>query len=80
MGDFTLALVMFTIRPKRLTAMPSTTARISAMGVSMLASSALIQSSRSQLRKSPGGGPPALFTRMSGAGQAASAAAARPPS
>src|SRR5206468_666711 len=37
----------------------------------MLPSSALIQSSRSNLRKSPGGGPPALLMRMSGAGQAA---------
>jgi hypothetical protein len=41
----------------------------------MLASSAAIQSSRVQLRKSPGGGPPALLTRISGCGQAASAAA-----
>ncbi len=35
-----------------------------AMGVSMLASTALIQASRSQSRKSPGGGPPALVTTM----------------
>jgi hypothetical protein len=40
----------------------------------MLASIALIQSSRVQLRKSPGGGPPALFTRISGSGQAFSTA------
>jgi len=40
----------------------------------MLASSALIQVSRSQSRKSPGGGPPALLTRMSGVPQARSAA------
>eukprot|EP01041_Mallomonas_annulata_P017070 gene17069-35352_t len=33
----------------------------------MLASSALIQASRSQARKSPGGGPPALLTTMSNA-------------
>jgi hypothetical protein len=46
--------------------MPSTVALISSIGVSMLASSALIQSSRVQLRKSPGGGPPALLIRMSG--------------
>jgi len=41
----------------------------------MLASMALIQSSRFHSRKSPRGGPPALLTRMSGFGQAASAAA-----
>ena len=35
------------------------------MGVSILASTALIQASRSQVRKSPGGGPPALVTTMS---------------
>jgi len=55
---------------------PSTVALISSIGVSMLASIALIQSSRVQLRKSPGGGPPALFTRMSGSGQAFSTALA----
>ena len=54
--------------------MPSTVARISSMGVSMLASSAAIQAARSHWRKSPGGGPPALLTRMSTCGQAASAA------
>jgi hypothetical protein len=32
----------------------------------MLASIALIQASRSQSRKSPGGGPPALLMMMSG--------------
>jgi len=41
----------------------------------MLALTARSQSSRENLRKSPGGGPPALVTRMSGFGQAASAAA-----
>jgi hypothetical protein len=55
--------------------MPSTVALIISIGASMLASSAASQSSRVQLRKSPGGGPPALLTRMSGCGQAASAAA-----
>ena len=55
--------------------MPSTVALMSSIGVSMLASSARIQASRSQSRKSPGGGPPALLTRMSGSGHAASAAA-----
>jgi hypothetical protein len=43
----------------------------------MLASIALIQSSRVQLRKSPGGGPPALLTRMS-IWPAAFSAASRP--
>ena len=55
--------------------MPSTVALISSIGVSMFASSALIQASRSQSRKSPGGGPPALLTRISGCGHAASACA-----
>ena len=58
MGAFTAAEVMFTTRPKPRSAMPSTTALISSMGVSMLASTALSQSSRVQSRKSPGGGPP----------------------
>ena len=41
----------------------------------MLASMAASHTSRSHSRKSPGGGPPALLTRISGVGQAASAAA-----
>ena len=65
MGAFTALEVMLTMRPKPRAAMPSTVALISAMGVSMLASTALIQASRSQSRKSPGGGPPALVTTMS---------------
>src|SRR6266852_2208352 len=73
-GAFTALEVMFTMRPKRRAIILSTVARISSIGVSMLASSALIQVSRSHSRKSPGGGPPALLTRMSGSGQAASAA------
>ena len=48
--------------------MPSTTARISSIGVSMLARSAASQASSPQSRKSPGGGPPALLTRMSASG------------
>src|SRR5579883_36633 len=72
-GAFTALEVMFTTRPKRRWIMPSTVRRMSSMGVSMLASSALIQMSRSHSRKSPGGGPPALLTRMSGLGQASSA-------
>ena len=66
---------MLTMRPNLRAVMPSTVALMSSIGVSMLASSARIQASRSQSRKSPGGGPPALVTRMSGSGQAASAAA-----
>src|SRR5215813_2112831 len=42
------------------------------MGASMLASTALRQSSRLKSLKSPGGGPPALLMRMSGLPQAAS--------
>ena len=53
--------------------MPSTVALISMIGVSMLALTAFCQSSIAQSRKSPCGGPPALLTRMSGSGQAASA-------
>ena len=73
-GAFTAAEVMLTMRPNFRAIMPSTVALISSIGVSMLASIALIQSSRVQLRKSPGGGPPALLIRMSGSGQAFSAA------
>ena len=73
-GDFTAAEVMLTMRPNFRAIMPSTVALISSIGVSMLASIALIQSSRVQLRKSPGGGPPALLIRMSGSGQAFSTA------
>ncbi len=73
-GAFTADEVMLTMRPKPRSIIASTVARISAIGASMLASSAAIQSSRSKLRKSPGGGPPALLTRMSTCGQATSAA------
>src|SRR5262245_7816325 len=71
-GAFTAAEVMLTMRPNLRAIMPSTVALISSIGVSMLASIALIQSSRVQLRKSPGGGPPALLMRISGSGQALS--------
>ena len=74
-GFFTAPEVMLMIRPKRFSIILSTTARISRIGVIMLPSSALIQASLSHSRKSPGGGPPALLMSMSGAGQAASAAA-----
>ena len=66
---------MLTMRPNLRAIMPSTVALMSSIGVSMLASSARIHASRSQSRKSPGGGPPALLTRMSGSRQAASAVA-----
>src|SRR5262249_24064345 len=75
MGDFTETDVMLTIRPNRLVIMPSTVALIRKIGVSMLASSARSHASRSHSRKSPGGGPPALFTRMSGLGHAWSSCA-----
>src|SRR5437867_3944622 len=75
MGCFTALDVILTMRPKRRAIMPSTVALMRRIGVSMFASSALIQVSRSHSRKSPGGGPPALLTRMSGAGHAASGAA-----
>jgi len=57
---------MLTMRPKRRAIMPSTTARISMIGVIMLSFTARSQARSSQSRKSPIGGPPALFTRMSG--------------
>src|SRR3546814_6125437 len=56
---------MLTMRPNLRSPMPSTTALISRIGVIMLASTALTHSSRPQSWKSPGGGPPALLTRMS---------------
>src|SRR5215510_5786596 len=71
-GAFTELEVMFTMRPKPRFIMPSTVALMNSIGVSMLASIALIQSSRFQSRKSPGGGPPALLITMSGSGHAAS--------
>ena len=77
-GALTAAEVMLTTRPNLRRIMPSTVARIRKMGVSMLAFSAAIHSSSPQSRKSPGGGPPALLTRMSGSGQAARTAS-RPP-
>ena len=76
LGCFTIAEVMLMIRPKPRSAMPSITARISRMPVTMLLSAAASHCSRSNFRQSPTGGPPALLTRMSGFGQAASAASA----
>jgi hypothetical protein len=63
--------VIFTIRPNLRAIMPAMVPFMSSIGASMLASSALIQSLRSQFRKSPGGGPPALLTRISGSGRTA---------
>ena len=75
MGDLTALLVMLMMRPKPRSAMPSTVALISSIGVSILASMARSQASRSQLRKSPGGGPPALVTTMSKSRRVANTAA-----
>jgi len=66
---------MLTMRPNLRAIMPSTTARISMIGVTMFALTAACHAASSQSRKSPIGGPPALLTRMSGCGQAASTAA-----
>ena len=74
-GDITEPDVMLTMRPNFRSIMPSMTDLIRKIGASMLASTAVIHMSRSQSRKSPRGGPPLLFTRISGAGHAASAAA-----
>src|SRR5205085_2301906 len=74
-GDFTEPEVMLTMRPNLRSHMPSTTALISMIGVSMLALTAFCQSSTDHSRKSPCGGPPQLLTRMSGLGLAARAAA-----
>ncbi len=73
-GCFTAPEVMFTMRPNFCACMLSMVRRISSIGASMLASSALIHSSRRHSRKSPAGGPPALVTRMSGLGHAAKVA------
>ena len=74
-GAFTALEVMLMMRPNPRAAMPSTVALINSIGVSMLASTALIQVSRSQSRKSPVGGPPALVTTMSKSRRTASTAA-----
>jgi hypothetical protein len=62
------------MRPKPRAIMPSTVNRIISMWHNIMLSIAEIQSARVQLRKSPGRRPSALFTRMSGSGQASSAA------
>ena len=74
-GAFTALEVMLTMRPKPRAAMPSTVALISSIGVSMLASTAAIQAARSQSRKSPVGGPPALVMTMSNSRRLANTAA-----
>ena len=62
-------------RPKPRSAMPSSTAASIAAGALRLPSIAFAQSCSLKPLSLPGEGPPALFTRMSGAGQAASSAA-----
>ena len=68
LGIFTLRETMLTIRPKPRAIMPSTVSRIISMWHSIMVSSASIQSSRVQVRKSPGRRPSALLTRISGCG------------
>ena len=70
-GCFTAALVILIIRPNRRSIMPSRVRRIMSIGLYILPLTASNHSFCPQLRKSPGGGPPALFTRISGAEQAA---------
>ena len=74
-GALTELEVMLTMRPKPRAAMASTERLMSSIGVSILASSALIQASLSQSRKSPGAGPPALVTTMSKSPRSAKTAA-----
>ncbi len=69
-GTFTLRETMLTMRPKPRAIMPSTVSRIISIGPSIMSSSAAIQSSRDQSRKSPGSGPCELLIRISGCGQA----------
>ena len=71
-GVLTMAEVMLMMRPKRRSLMPSTTARMSIRGASMLLFTASCHSLSLQSAKRPGGGPPLLVTRMSGAGRACS--------
>ena len=70
-GCFTEADVTLTIRPNRRSTMPSTTSWTSLIGVAMLARTPARSASSSTCRKSRGGGPPLLFTRMSTVGTAA---------
>ena len=65
---------MLTTRPQPRSHIPGRSAWISTMGASMLASRAFWKSSRAQSRHCPGGGPPALVTRMSTSPAAASTA------
>src|SRR5262249_16639664 len=65
---------MLMMRPNPRVIIPSTVSRIISIGESIIASSAALRSSRDQSRKSPGAGPSALLRRISGCGQAASAA------
>ena len=74
-GVSTDSEVMLTMRPKPRAAMPSITAVISSIGVTMFWTTPAMIFSRSSSRKSRRGGPPLLLTRMSGSGQAASSSA-----
>ena len=67
--------VILTMRPKPRAAMPSITAVISSIGVTMFWTTPAMIFSRSSSRKPRRGGPPLLLTRMSGSGQAASSSA-----
>ena len=78
-GALTDCEVMFTTLPQPFCIIAGNSAFIRAIGVSILASSALMKSSRSQSVHMPGGGPPALVTRIS-TSPAAASTLARPSS
>src|SRR6056300_1457501 len=64
-GALTDCDVIFTTRPQPCVIICGKHAFINAIGASIFASSALMKSSRSQSDHNPGGGPPALVTRIS---------------
>ena len=69
-GALTDCDVIFTILPQPDDIILGSTDCISEIGVNIFASIALIKSSRSQSDHKPGGGPPALVTKISGASHA----------
>ena len=73
--DFTEADVMLTMRPNLRSIIPSTTDLIRKIGVSMLASTALIKSSRLHSRKSPGADRRHCSPECQGSGRRRGAAA-----
>src|SRR6218665_910794 len=77
-GVLTLRETILTIRPNLRAIIGSTGLRIISIGPIIIESSAACQSAGVHWRKSPGGGPSALLTRMSGAGPAGRPAS-RPP-